>query len=81
MSILKFYFVSLKFNKIPMCVNLLLKLGYTKKQSTMNGENDDVKDNDEKDVRRSWRHFGVFVVNFKHISHLFWVYLLMTSNK
>ena len=47
----------------------------------MNGENDDVKDNDEKDVRTSWRHFGVFIVNFKHISHLFWVYLLMTSNK
>ena len=29
---------------------------------------------------RSWRHSGVFVVNFKHISHLFLVFLLLTLN-
>ena len=28
--------------------------------------------------RRHWYHFGVFIVNFEHISHLFAVSLLLT---
>ena len=28
--------------------------------------------------RRYWRSFGVFIVNFEHISHLFLVPLLLT---
>ena len=31
--------------------------------------------------RRQWRHFGVFIVNFEHISHLFLLFLLLTLNK
>ena len=31
--------------------------------------------------RRQWPRFGVFVVNFEHISHLFLVSLLFTLNK
>ena len=28
--------------------------------------------------RRHWRHSGVFIVNFEHISHLALVFLLLT---
>ena len=28
--------------------------------------------------RRQWRRFGVFIVNFKYISHLDLVFLLLT---
>ena len=28
--------------------------------------------------RRHWRHFGVFVVDFERISHLFLMFLLLT---
>ena len=31
--------------------------------------------------RRQWRHSGVFVINFEHISQFFLVYLLLTLNK
>ena len=31
--------------------------------------------------RRHWRRSGVLVVNFKYISHLFLVFLLLTLNK
>ena len=31
--------------------------------------------------RRHWRYSGVFIVNFEHISKLFLVFVLMTSNK
>ena len=31
--------------------------------------------------RRQWRLSGVFIVNFKHISHLFLEFLLLTMNK
>ena len=27
--------------------------------------------------RRQWQRFGVFIVNFEHISHLFLVFLLL----
>ena len=30
---------------------------------------------------RHWRHSGVFIVNFEHISYLFLVFLLLTWNK
>ena len=30
--------------------------------------------------RRHWRHYGVFIVNFEHISHLVLVFLLLTLN-
>ena len=30
--------------------------------------------------RRHWRRFGVFIVNFEHISHLVLVFLLLTLN-
>ena len=30
--------------------------------------------------RRHWRHSGVFIVNFEHISHLALVFLLLTLN-
>ena len=30
--------------------------------------------------RRHWRHSGVFIVNFEHISHLVLVLLLLTLN-
>ena len=30
---------------------------------------------------RQWGHFGVFIVNFEHISYLFLVSLLLTLNK
>ena len=30
--------------------------------------------------RRQWRRYGVFVVNFEHISHLVPVFLLLTLN-
>ena len=30
--------------------------------------------------RRHWRRFGVFIVNFEHISHLFQVFPLLTLN-
>ena len=30
--------------------------------------------------RRQWRHSGVFIVNFEHISHLALVFLLLTVN-
>ena len=30
--------------------------------------------------RRQWRHFGFFIVNFEHISHLVLVFLLLTLN-
>ena len=30
--------------------------------------------------RRHWRRFGVFIVNFEHISHLFLLLLLLTLN-
>ena len=30
---------------------------------------------------RHWRHSGVFIVNFEHISHLFLVLLLLTLDK
>ena len=28
-----------------------------------------------------WQRFGIFIVNFEHISHLFLVYILLTLNK
>ena len=31
--------------------------------------------------RNTWRHSGVFIVNFENISHLFLVLLLLTLNK
>ena len=31
--------------------------------------------------KRQWCHFGVFIVNFEHISHLVLVYLLLTFEK
>ena len=31
--------------------------------------------------RRQWCRSGVFIVNFKHISHLVLVFLLLTSSK
>ena len=31
--------------------------------------------------RRHWRRSGVFIVNFKHMSHLFLEFLLLTLNK
>ena len=31
--------------------------------------------------RRHCRHFGVFIVNSEHMSHLFLVFLLLTLNK
>ena len=31
--------------------------------------------------RRQWRRSGVFIVNFKHISHLFLVFLLLTLSR
>ena len=31
--------------------------------------------------RRQWRRCGVFIVNFKHISHLFLVFLMLTLSK
>ena len=30
--------------------------------------------------RHQWRHSGVFIVNFEHISHLLLVFLLLTLN-
>ena len=30
---------------------------------------------------RQWRHSGIFIVNFKHISQLFLVLLLLTSGR
>ena len=33
------------------------------------------------DTRRHWRRSGVAIVNFKHISHLVLVFLLLTLNK
>ena len=30
---------------------------------------------------RQWRHSGVFIVEFQHISHLFLLFLLLTLNK
>ena len=32
-------------------------------------------------VRRQWGHYGVFIVNFENISHLFLVFLLLNLNK
>ena len=31
--------------------------------------------------RRQWRHSGVFIVNFEHISHLALVFLLLTLSR
>ena len=30
--------------------------------------------------RRQWRHYGIFIVNSEHISHLVLVFLLLTLN-
>ena len=35
----------------------------------------------QKNNTRHWRRFGVFIVNFEHISHLFLVFLLLTLNR
>ena len=32
-------------------------------------------------VQRHWRHSGVFIINFEHISNLFQVFLLLILNK
>ena len=32
-------------------------------------------------VKRQWRRSSAFIINFKHISHLFLVFLLLTLNK
>ena len=32
-------------------------------------------------VTRTWRRFGVFIVDFEHISHLVLVFLLLTLSK
>ena len=32
-------------------------------------------------IRRQWRRSGVFIVNFKHISHLFLLFVLFTLSK
>ena len=31
--------------------------------------------------RQQWRHFGVFIVNFEHISQIFVLFLMLTLNK
>ena len=31
--------------------------------------------------RRQWRRSGVFIVNFEHVSHLFYVFLMLNLNK
>ena len=31
--------------------------------------------------RRYWGHYGIFIVNFEHISHLVLVFLLLTSSR
>ena len=31
--------------------------------------------------RRQWRHSGIFIVNFEHISHLVLVFLLLTLSR
>ena len=31
--------------------------------------------------RRHWRQFGVFIVNFEHISHLVLLFLLLTLSR
>ena len=39
---------------------------------------------EEKDanyVNSQWRRYGVFIVNFEHISHLFLAFLLLNLNK
>ena len=32
-------------------------------------------------LRRQWRRFGIFVVNFEHILHLVLVFLLLTLSR
>ena len=34
-----------------------------------------------KTMKRQWRHSGVSIINFEHISHRFLVFLMMTLNK
>ena len=34
-----------------------------------------------KDMASLWRHSGVFIVNFDHVSHLFLVFLLLTLSR
>ena len=34
-----------------------------------------------KKIRRQWPRFGVFIVNFKYVSHFFLVLLLLTLDK
>ena len=41
------------------------------------GSNSTIK----KPERGHWPHFGVFVVNFEHILHLFLMFLMLTLNK
>ena len=40
-----------------------------------------LKDNKKIPERRHWRCFGVFIVNFEHISHLFLVFLLLNLSR
>ena len=35
----------------------------------------------KKITRRQWPRFGVFIVNFKYVSHFFLVLLLLTLDK
>ena len=35
----------------------------------------------EEGMKYKWYRFGVFLVNFEHISHLFQVFLLLTLSK
>ena len=34
----------------------------------------------ERPLTQSWRHSGIFIVNFEHILHLVLVFLLLTLN-
>ena len=35
----------------------------------------------KKPEQGQWRHFGVFLINFEHISHFVLVFLLLTMNR
>ena len=39
------------------------------------------KVNINKPERLQWRHYDAFIVNFKYISHLFLVFLMLTLNR
>ena len=39
------------------------------------------KVNNKTPERRKWRHSGVFIINFEHISHFVLVFLLLTLSR